>query len=171
VDVTLSVTFMASRPMSWATGPSRSRRPICSSDCQPTLRTREHAHHSDETITQWGHVFSDDTIAAAVLDRVLHHTHALVIQGDSYRLQHEKQAGPLGSSKPATERMGEGSVLVAFSGSGLGGGVDHETDILDLNEGRSHEMISLLAQLVGNTRIGDRAQARHLDADLPAAEG
>jgi DNA replication protein DnaC len=38
-------------------------------------------------------------IAAAVLDRVLHHSHVLVIQGDSYRLRQKKRAGLLGSAK------------------------------------------------------------------------
>jgi DNA replication protein DnaC len=53
---------------------------------------------TNQTITQWGHVFGDETIAAAVLDRVLHHSHVLVIQGDSFRLRQKKRAGLLGSS-------------------------------------------------------------------------
>ena len=52
-----------------------------------------------DVITQWGHVFGDEMIAAAVLDRVLHHSHILVIQGDSFRLRQKKRAGLLGSSK------------------------------------------------------------------------
>ncbi|HET9622980.1 MAG TPA: ATP-binding protein, partial [Kofleriaceae bacterium] len=35
----------------------------------------------------------------AVLDRVLHHSHVLVIQGDSFRLRQKKRAGLLGSTK------------------------------------------------------------------------
>jgi DNA replication protein DnaC len=54
---------------------------------------------TNQTITQWGHVFGDETIAAAVLDRVLHHSHVLIIQGDSFRLRQKKRAGLLGSSK------------------------------------------------------------------------
>jgi DNA replication protein DnaC len=54
---------------------------------------------TNQTITQWGHVFGDEVIAAAVLDRVLHHSHVLVIQGDSFRLRQKKRAGLLGSSK------------------------------------------------------------------------
>lgn len=54
---------------------------------------------TNQTVTQWGHVFGDEMIAAAVLDRVLHHSHVLVIQGDSYRLRQKKRAGLLGSSK------------------------------------------------------------------------
>jgi len=54
---------------------------------------------TNQTITQWGHVFGDEVIADAVLDRVLHHSHVLVIQGDSFRLRQKKRAGLLGSSK------------------------------------------------------------------------
>ena len=54
---------------------------------------------TNQTITQWGHVFGDETIAAAVLDRLLHHSHTLVIQGDSYRLRQKKRAELLGSNK------------------------------------------------------------------------
>jgi len=32
---------------------------------------------TNQTITQWGHVFGDEMIASAVLDRVLHHSHVL----------------------------------------------------------------------------------------------
>ncbi len=54
---------------------------------------------TNQTITQWGHVFGDEMIASAVLDRVLHHSHTLLIQGDSYRLKQKKRAGLLGSTK------------------------------------------------------------------------
>jgi DNA replication protein DnaC len=55
---------------------------------------------SNQMVTQWGHVFGDEMIAAAILDRLLHHSHALVIQGESFRLRQKKRAGLLGSSKP-----------------------------------------------------------------------
>lgn len=54
---------------------------------------------TNQTVTQWGHVFGDEMIASAVLDRVLHHSHVLIIQGDSYRLKQKKRAGLLGSNK------------------------------------------------------------------------
>jgi hypothetical protein len=38
---------------------------------------------SNQMVTQWGHVFGDEMIAAAVLDRLLRHSHALIIQCDS----------------------------------------------------------------------------------------
>ena len=54
---------------------------------------------TNQPVTEWGHVFGDEMIAAAVLDRLLHHSHTLVVQGDSYRLKQKKRAGFLGSSK------------------------------------------------------------------------
>jgi len=52
---------------------------------------------TNQTITQWGHVFGDEMIAAAVLDRLLHHSHVLMIQGDSYKLKQKRRAGLFGS--------------------------------------------------------------------------
>ena len=43
-----------------------------------------------------GHVFGDDVLAAAILDRLLHHSHTLVITGESHRLRQKKKAGLLG---------------------------------------------------------------------------
>jgi DNA replication protein DnaC len=38
-------------------------------------------------------------IAAAVLDRLLHHSHTLVVRGESYRLKQQKKAGLLAARK------------------------------------------------------------------------
>lgn len=51
---------------------------------------------TNQQVTEWGHVFGDETIAAAILDRLLHHSHTLVIKGESYRLKARKRAGLLG---------------------------------------------------------------------------
>lgn len=42
---------------------------------------------SNRSFQEWGTVFSNATIATAVLDRLLHHAHILNLQGDSYRLK------------------------------------------------------------------------------------
>jgi hypothetical protein len=54
---------------------------------------------TNQTVTQWGHVFGDEMIAQAVLDRVLHHSHVVMIHGDSFRLRQMKRAGLLGAKK------------------------------------------------------------------------
>ena len=45
-----------------------------------------------------GTVFVDDVLAAAILDRLHHHSHTLMIQGESYRLRQKKKAGLLGAN-------------------------------------------------------------------------
>lgn len=46
---------------------------------------------TNQPVTQWGAVFGDDVLAAAILDRLLHHSHTLMIAGDSYRLKQKKK--------------------------------------------------------------------------------
>lgn len=57
---------------------------------------------ANQPVAQWGGVFGDDVLAAAILDRLLHHSHTLVIQGESYRLRQKKKSGLL--SKASMER-------------------------------------------------------------------
>ena len=38
-------------------------------------------------IASWGEIFDDTTVAAAILDRLLHHATVLQIDGDSYRMR------------------------------------------------------------------------------------
>jgi DNA replication protein DnaC len=53
---------------------------------------------TNQVVTQWGTVFGDEVLATAILDRLLHHSHTLMIQGDSYRLRQKKKAGLLGTA-------------------------------------------------------------------------
>ena len=55
---------------------------------------------TNQAVTQWGAVFGDDVTAAALLDRLLHHSHTLMIQGDSYRLRQKRKAGMFGTTSP-----------------------------------------------------------------------
>jgi DNA replication protein DnaC len=41
-------------------------------------------------IADWGHIFEDTTVAAAILDRLLHHATVLSITGDSYRMRRHR---------------------------------------------------------------------------------
>jgi DNA replication protein DnaC len=54
---------------------------------------------TNQTVSQWGTVFGDDVLAAAILDRLLHHSHTLMVQGESYRLRLKKKAGLLGHAR------------------------------------------------------------------------
>ncbi len=53
---------------------------------------------TNQLVAQWGAVFGDDVLAAAILDRLLHHSHTLLIQGESYRLKQKRKAGLLGGA-------------------------------------------------------------------------
>jgi hypothetical protein len=43
---------------------------------------------SNKSFKDWGAVFGDTVVAAALLDRLLHHCHIVNIKGQSYRLRH-----------------------------------------------------------------------------------
>jgi len=48
---------------------------------------------SNKNFSQWEELFPDRVMAVALLDRLLHHGHALHIRGESYRLKHRREAG------------------------------------------------------------------------------
>jgi DNA replication protein DnaC len=43
---------------------------------------------SNLPFARWGDVFGDQTIAAAMIDRIVHHADVLTLKGASYRLKH-----------------------------------------------------------------------------------
>lgn len=43
--------------------------------------------------SRWGSVFGDDQMAAAVIDRVVHHGHLLRLKGESYRVKRALMQG------------------------------------------------------------------------------
>ena len=48
---------------------------------------------SNKSYGEWGEIFQDHVIAAAVLDRILHHCTTINIKGESYRLKERKKQG------------------------------------------------------------------------------
>ncbi len=66
-------------------------------------------------IADWGHIFEDTTVAAAILDRLLHHATVLSITGDSYRMRRHRDT--INALRPAlTGRPSPGE----FSSSDVG---------------------------------------------------
>ena len=57
---------------------------------------------SNKRFTDWGTLLGDETLAAAILDRMLHHATTVNINGPSYRLKDKRRAGTL----KAAEREG-----------------------------------------------------------------
>jgi DNA replication protein DnaC len=54
---------------------------------------------TNRQIADWGHIFDDTTVAAAILDRLIHHATVLSITGDSYRMRAHQDA--LNALRPA----------------------------------------------------------------------
>jgi DNA replication protein DnaC len=50
---------------------------------------------SNKSYGDWGSIFSDNVIAGAILDRLLHHSTTVNIKGESYRLKDKRKAGVL----------------------------------------------------------------------------
>ena len=42
---------------------------------------------SNKGFEEWGEVFGDDIMAAALIDRLVHHCHIVTIRGNSYRMR------------------------------------------------------------------------------------
>jgi IstB-like ATP binding protein len=55
-------------------------------------------------IANWGEIFDDTTVAAAILDRLLHHGTVLTINGPSYRMRrHHERVEQLRTGLQAAE--------------------------------------------------------------------
>jgi DNA replication protein DnaC len=49
---------------------------------------------SNKPFSRWGEIFGDDIVAAAMIDRLVHHAEILNLKGDSYRLKGKDLGGP-----------------------------------------------------------------------------
>lgn len=57
-------------------------------------RRYEHASTiltSNKSFEEWGNVFSDDVMAGALIDRLVHHCHIVNIRGNSYRMRQHSE--------------------------------------------------------------------------------
>jgi DNA replication protein DnaC len=59
---------------------------------------------SNKPFTAWGEVFGDPVVAAAMIDRLVHHAEILSLKGESFRLKDKKLSGTRArSATPVTE--------------------------------------------------------------------
>jgi DNA replication protein DnaC len=49
---------------------------------------------SNKPFSAWGEVFGDDVVAAAMIDRLVHHAEIVALKGDSYRLRDRDLGAP-----------------------------------------------------------------------------
>jgi DNA replication protein DnaC len=65
---------------------------------------------SNHPVQEWDEVFGDQVVAAAILDRLLHHSHVLTIRGDSYRLREKRRSGLFRPQAGGSSSAGIGGV-------------------------------------------------------------
>ena len=46
---------------------------------------------SNKTFDEWGNIFWDSILASAILDRIVHHCHLILIKGESFRMRDQKE--------------------------------------------------------------------------------
>jgi DNA replication protein DnaC len=79
------------------------------------LMTRRYEHAStvltsNKGFEEWGEIFGDEVMAAALIDRLVHHCHLVTIRGNSYRMRQHTElwqtlhAPPEPESAPARRR-------------------------------------------------------------------
>ena len=56
---------------------------------------------SNKGFEEWGDVLGDEVMAAALIDRLLHHCHIVNIRGNSYRIRHHTELSKVLHSPPA----------------------------------------------------------------------
>jgi DNA replication protein DnaC len=72
---------------------------------QVIARRYEHAATvltSNKGFEEWGEIFGDEVMAAALIDRLVHHCHIVNIRGNSYRMRHHTELRSTLQGRPAT---------------------------------------------------------------------
>ena len=75
---------------------------------------------SNKSFDEWGEIFGDDVMAAALIDRLVHHCHIVNIRGNSYRLRQHTElapAAPWQPQRPAPAPPGGRSLQIGLSPS------------------------------------------------------
>jgi hypothetical protein len=63
---------------------------------------------SNKGFEDWGEIFGDDVMAAALIDRLLHHCHVVSIRGNSYRMRHHTDLFPVLTPHRSRNRISPG---------------------------------------------------------------
>jgi DNA replication protein DnaC len=70
---------------------------------------------TNQRVAEWGTVFGDEVLATAILDRLLHHSHTILITGESYRLREKRKSGlirsKLASADPESSHPGKEATI------------------------------------------------------------
>ncbi len=60
---------------------------------------------SNKPFADWGEIFTDTTLAGALLDRLLHHSYVISLRGESYRMR-TKMRGATGAKRKSGAQVG-----------------------------------------------------------------
>ena len=60
---------------------------------------------SNKPFSGWGEIFGDDVVAAAMIDRLVHHAEIVALKGDSYRLKDRDLARPTGTTERNSQAL------------------------------------------------------------------
>ena len=66
---------------------TRSRQPVLPAGVLPLRTGFSLIVTSNKPFGRWGEVFGDDVVAAAMIDRLVHHAEVIALKGDSYRIK------------------------------------------------------------------------------------
>jgi hypothetical protein len=66
---------------------------------------------SNKPFGRWGEVFGDDVVAAAMIDRLVHHAEVISLKGDSYRLKDRDLGRVPAAPKPTTRGKQPGRLV------------------------------------------------------------
>ncbi|MHA6781984.1 ATP-binding protein [Pseudonocardia saturnea] len=66
---------------------------------------------SNKPSGRWGEVFGDDVVAAAMIDRLIHHAEVISLKGDSYRLK-DRDLGRVSTGQTDNSRRVEHDPVV-----------------------------------------------------------
>ena len=53
---------------------------------------------SNRAFSRWNEIFGDEVVAAAIVDRLVHHADVIALNGDSYRLKHRRPSRASGTT-------------------------------------------------------------------------
>ncbi|MES0132880.1 ATP-binding protein [Mesorhizobium sp. M0029] len=83
-----------------------------------TLSPQIHPDHRPGPVARWHDLIADPTVADAILDRIVHNAHRVVLQGDSMRKQ---KAAPLltGTATIAVDRLVHSAYRIELSGESM----------------------------------------------------
>jgi DNA replication protein DnaC len=60
----------------------------------PKLTFEDLRHHSQLPVAQWHEYLAEPTLAEAILDRIVHHSHRIALNGESLRKNKPTEKAP-----------------------------------------------------------------------------